>query len=75
MRHNLFAELLHYRLNSDGSLTLYSVGEDDCDDGGNPNPLPGKAFKNIWDGRDIVWPMPASPEEIAKVETPSTNHR
>lgn len=68
-------EPLHYHLDGNGSFALYSVGEDGRDDGGNPNPLPGKTFKNIWDGQDIVWPMPASQEEIAKAETTSTNHR
>jgi hypothetical protein len=50
---------LRYRLNSDGSFVLYSVGEDGRDDGGNP--LPAVADKNQqnqshWAGRDWVWP-------------------
>jgi len=54
---------LRYRLNSDGSFTLYSVGEDGRDDGGNP--LPAISEKNPqnpspWAGRDWVWPQAAA---------------
>jgi len=51
---------LRYRFNGDGSITLYSVGEDGRDDGGNP--LPAVSDKNPqisspWAGRDWVWPQ------------------
>jgi len=60
-------EPLRYRLASDGDFVLYSVGTDGRDDGGDPNPLPGLsgAIHRLWNGRDIVWPKPATPEEIA----------
>jgi hypothetical protein len=49
---------LRYRVNADGTYTLYSVGENGKDDGGNAawttNAPPG------WlSGMDIVWPRPA----------------
>jgi hypothetical protein len=51
-------QVLRYRANSDGTYTLYSVGEDGRDDGGNP--LPAVSGKNPngppWAGRDWVWP-------------------
>jgi hypothetical protein len=56
---------LRYRLNRDGSFTLYSVGEDGKDDGGDALVLPGeKAIRNLWVRKDYVWPTPALPEEI-----------
>lgn len=43
---------LRYRLNADGTYTLYSVGDDGRDDGGDPTPAaPGRS-----DGRDLLWP-------------------
>ena len=59
---------LKYRRNADGKFTLYSVGEDGRDDGGDPrledsagpiypyNPYPW------WHCRDWVWSWPASAE-------------
>jgi hypothetical protein len=52
-------QLLRYRLNSDGSFILYSVGEDGRDNGGDP--LPAVSSQNQqnqspWAGRDWVWP-------------------
>lgn len=52
---------LHYHLNADGSFKLYSVGLNGIDDGGNPEPeQPLKEFRNIWQGRDAVWPAAAN---------------
>jgi hypothetical protein len=61
---------LLYRLTPDGAFVLYSVGTDGRDDGGDPNPLPALsgAIHKLWNGRDIVWPNPATPEEIAAAE-------
>jgi len=55
---------LRYRLNSDGSFTLYSIGEDEKDDGGDALPaIPSKS--TTWlQGRDWVWPQPASDDEV-----------
>jgi len=61
---------LHYRLALDGAVLLYSVGTDGRDDGGDPIPPPrvrSEIYK-LWDGRDIVWPKPATPDEIAAAE-------
>jgi len=46
---------LCYRTKQDGYL-LYSVGEDGVDDGGDPTPPVATSGKEIWDGRDFVWP-------------------
>jgi hypothetical protein len=47
---------LHYRRNADGTFTLYSVGEDGRDDGGDPTPrVPGQKIE-FWSGKDVVWP-------------------
>jgi hypothetical protein len=47
-----------YRTNSDGSFTLYSVGEDGRDDNGDPNPPTTTNRFGLWEGKDAVWPMP-----------------
>jgi hypothetical protein len=58
-------ELMKYRLNADGTFTLYSVGEDGRDDGGDASLLPDKkSYRNLWDRKDFVWPAPATAEEV-----------
>jgi hypothetical protein len=50
---------LRYRLNADGSFTLYSVGEDGQDEGGDPSAADSdqeRQNKSPWAGRDWVWP-------------------
>jgi hypothetical protein len=50
---------LRYRLNPDGSFTLYSVGRDGRDDGGNALPESSSTKSrndSPWTGRDWVWP-------------------
>lgn len=50
------AKPMGYKLNADGSFTLYSVGEDGRDDGGDPS-SPGVTNKfDLWSGKDAVWP-------------------
>lgn len=50
------AKAMGYKLNTDGSFTLYSVGEDGRDDGGDPS-APGVTNKfDLWSGKDAVWP-------------------
>jgi hypothetical protein len=50
---------LKYRLNQDGTFTLYSVGQNGIDDGGDAAPsqpgLPSMGG-DLWAGRDAVWP-------------------
>ena len=58
---------LLYRPNPDGTFLLYSVGEDGEDGGGDCSLAKGKTrFTQIWDGKDAVWPSPATPEEATK---------
>lgn len=58
---------LRYRPTPDGTFLLYSVGEDGRDDGGDFSLVSGKTrYSQIWDGKDAVWPSPASREEAAK---------
>lgn len=50
---------LRYRLNSDGSFALWSVGDNLTDDGGDAFGPPVNMRRNdIWEGRDAVWPRP-----------------
>jgi hypothetical protein len=42
---------------------LYSVGEDGVDDGGDAAPKEAISNYNLQNGRDLVWPEPASKEE------------
>jgi hypothetical protein len=49
---------LSYRLNADGTFVLYSVGEDGKDDGGDSSVARSEAPRNMWRGRDAVWPAP-----------------
>ena len=59
---------LRYRLNADDSSTLYSIGENGVDDGGNPSLEKGSTSSSFnWQNPhalDWVWPQPATEEEI-----------
>ncbi len=56
---------MKYHLNADGSFTLYSVGEDGKDDGGDGSLIPDQTnARNLWWRRDFIWPLPALPEEV-----------
>jgi hypothetical protein len=59
---------IKYRLAPDGTFVLYSVGENYKDDSGDSNLQPGKTatynIYNIWNRNNVVWPQPASPDEI-----------
>ncbi|MCO5052240.1 MAG: hypothetical protein M9920_08050 [Verrucomicrobiae bacterium] len=57
---------IKYRLNTDGSFTLYSVGEDGKDDGGDRSMPEGSKGRDLWRRKDYVWPAPATPEEVAE---------
>ena len=53
---------IRYRTGPDGVFTLYSVGEDGRDDGGDSAGAdPAKPYTHIWNGKDAVWPAPALP--------------
>jgi hypothetical protein len=58
---------LRYRLNPDGTYLLYSVGEDGVDNGGDPTPEKEKRLYFL-NGRDWVWPRPATDEEVQAYE-------
>ena len=68
-------EALRYRLRpGDGDFLLYSVGEDGKDDGGDPTRREEKkSYRQIWDGRDAVWPSAATTEEANSAVT-TTSH-
>jgi hypothetical protein len=55
---------IRYRLNESGGFTLYSVGEDGKDDGGDSSLPEGSKSKSFRLRRDCVWPSPAMPEEV-----------
>jgi hypothetical protein len=59
---------LRYRLNTDGSFVLYSVGEDAQDDGGDSRPSESSATQqklDSWSGRDWVWPQAPAAGKMA----------
>ena len=57
-----------YKLNSDGTFLLYSIGENGKDDGGNPSLVKDAEGSSLnWlnpRALDWVWPQPATEEEI-----------
>jgi len=64
-----------YKLHADGEFTLYSVGDDECDDGGDASLPPGKdEYYGFWTGRDAVWPSAASLTEIQTAADLSAKH-
>lgn len=57
---------LRYRPSTNATFLLYSVGEDGRDGGGDANPVEVNARQYaIFTGKDWVWPLVATPEEIA----------
>lgn len=54
---------LSYRFNADGTFTLYSVGEDGRDDGGDATSSTVTNKFNLWSGRDAVWPRAAGKQD------------
>lgn len=59
---------LRYQSNTDGTFTLYSVGENGVDDGGDPSLENGVTSSGYYwlnnHALDWVWPQPATPAEI-----------
>jgi hypothetical protein len=55
---------LRYTVQSNRTFLLYSIGEDNVDDGGNPSSTTQSKMFSWLEGRDWVWPHPASGEEI-----------
>jgi len=61
---------LRYRRTEDGHFVLYSVGLDGVDNGGKVK-VPDRPFSQFGrqEGFDLVWPRPASPEEVEKLHS------
>jgi len=56
-----------YKLTPDDIALLYSVGDDGRDDGGEAQPSDATAtYRRIWDGKDAVWPRPASGQDAQR---------
>ncbi len=66
-------EPLRYRRNANDTFTLYSIGEDLRDDGGDPTNVPNWNFDAhplpMWTGRDAVWPCVATDEDVAALKS------
>ena len=58
-------EPLRYKLNSDGTFLLWSIGEDGVDNGGDPVTPPNTKSFPWLKGRDVVWPVPATDAEVS----------
>jgi hypothetical protein len=62
---DLDGKALRYQRNVDGSFTLYSIGDNGVDNGGDPTPTGEHKTSLQWQfGRDWVWPQRASGKEI-----------
>lgn len=66
---------LRYRIRPGGKdFELYSVGEDGKDNGGDPDQnKEKKSYRQIWDGRDALWPSAATAAE-SKLAVSTTKH-
>lgn len=53
---------LRYRALKDKNFVLYSVGADGRDDGGDPKPATDSRQRDLWTGRDAVWPSAVTPQ-------------
>ena len=63
---------LRYQL-AGTTYLLYSIGEDGVDNGGDPVPASATAVVSNWmQGRDTVWPAPATEQEIQAYKNPLT---
>lgn len=57
---------LRYERQDATNYRLWSVGQDGVDQGGDPN-RPGSGELGHWSqGADLVWPRPATPEEVTR---------
>lgn len=56
-------EPLRYRRTGSATFLLYSVGEDMADNNGDLRPVrEDLPYRDIWDGRDVGWPIAAPPK-------------
>ena len=56
---------LRYHLKPAAAFLLYSVGEDGVDNGGDASPTTQSETFGWQKGRDLVWPTPATAEEVS----------
>jgi len=63
---------LRYQLRAGGTFTLYSVGMDGIDNGGDPSPAEAHSDFGLWEGRDAVWPASAEQKMTALASKPET---
>jgi hypothetical protein len=49
---------LRYQFKGTGQFILYSVGEDGQDNGGDASLAKSGGQPGLWEGRDVVWPLP-----------------
>jgi hypothetical protein len=54
-----------YHTHADGSFTLYSVGEDGQDDGGDVTATNAVKSFDLWSGRDAVWTKAVTNEPVS----------
>lgn len=67
---------LRYRREADGAFTLWGIGENQVDDGGDATSESGRPSSQWWwMARDTVWPRRASPEEIAEWQAKEQQRR
>jgi len=60
---------LRYRRSGEQSFSLYSIGADGEDNGGDANTAEAGSKSLAWqNGRDWIWPQPATEEEIRAYE-------
>lgn len=58
-------ESLRYRGRPQGGFLLHSVGQDGKDNGGDPAPWEtGAGYRQVLDGKDLVWPLAATAEGV-----------
>jgi hypothetical protein len=55
---------LRYQMLPGGAFLLYSIGNDNIDNGGDPTAAPGSKTFQWQHSRDWVWPQPATQPEI-----------
>jgi len=55
-----------YQTHADGTFTLYSVGEDGQDDGGDAMATNTVKSFDLWSGRDAVWPKALTNEPASR---------
>ena len=55
---------MRFRRTGPSAFLLYSVGEDYVDDNGDRRPIhEGRDYTDIWDGRDVCWPISATRQD------------